>query len=153
MYCISSVVWLLQHIEAQFISLKGELYALYLYCCSISKHNSSVYSTYSMHGISIVVYLLQHIEALYRSLECVLYVLYLYCCVLVAAFGAQYRSLDCVLYVLYLYCCVLVAAYRSTNLQGIVVSARIIFQPILTISLYRSPLIWICRYLQPAYST
>ena len=119
MYCISIVVYLLQHIEALTRNLQGELYALYLYCCV----------------------LVAAIGALYRSLECVLYVLYLYCCVLVAAFGAQYRSLDCVLYVLYLYCCVLVAAYRSTNLQGIVVSARIIFQPIPTISLYRSPLI------------
>ena len=69
-----------------------------------------------MYCISIVVYLLQHIEALTRSLQ-----------------GK--------LYAFYLYCCVLVAAYRSTNLQGIVVSARIIFQPIPTISLYRSPLI------------
>ena len=117
-----------------------------------------------MRCISIVVYLLQHIGALTHSLQCVLYALHLYCCALVAAYrstnpsllcklytlylywllqhiGALTHSLQCVLYALHLYCCVLVAAYRSTNPQGILVGARIIFQPILTISLYRSLLI------------
>ena len=94
-----------------------------------------------MRCISIVVYLLQHIGALTHSLQCVLYALHLYCCALVAAYRSTNPSLLCKLYTLYLFCFVLVAAYRSTNPQGIVVGARIIFQPILTISLYRSLLI------------